>query len=305
MECATNAAGLSYIRHKDWLGSSRLATTWAHQVYAKEAYAPFGETYHEAGTADRSFTGQDQDTSSGVFDYIFRKQDPTSGRWLSPDPVGWDSATLEFPQTLNRYAYVVNNPMSLTDPNGLHCAEQSTSDNPDAFYYCYVPDASYNGPPPSEIIPPPSFSDTVYRDNQGNVVDYGDPKSVTADTTSESGCVATSGLQNGSTGCGYQFGEELAKIPNWYAKEVPGGQWFPTPGVAGGYTYIPQYYPFAVGAISNASIGGYPADTSVFQIETDPFFSEQQPPPPIPHYTFCHITSKPGSNVLRYTCKTF
>jgi hypothetical protein len=52
-----NASGLNFIRHKDhrspqrqvfvvgvaWLGSSRLATTWAHAVYSKESYAPFGE----------------------------------------------------------------------------------------------------------------------------------------------------------------------------------------------------------------------------------------------------------------------
>jgi len=37
-----NASGLSYIRHTDWLGSSRLATTWNHAVYSKEAYAPCG-----------------------------------------------------------------------------------------------------------------------------------------------------------------------------------------------------------------------------------------------------------------------
>ncbi|MGA2277598.1 MAG: hypothetical protein ABSG00_08335, partial [Terracidiphilus sp.] len=78
---------MNFIRHKDWLGSSRLATTWTHGVYAKEAYAPFGETYNEAGTPDRSFTGapndrssslgwltgQDQDTVPGVYDYLFRK----------------------------------------------------------------------------------------------------------------------------------------------------------------------------------------------------------------------------------------
>jgi hypothetical protein len=43
-----NGGGLNFIRHKDWLGSSRLATTWTHAVYSKEAYAPFGETYNEA-----------------------------------------------------------------------------------------------------------------------------------------------------------------------------------------------------------------------------------------------------------------
>jgi RHS repeat-associated protein len=118
-----NGSGLSYIRHTDWLGSSRLATTWAHAVYSKEAYAPFGETYYEAGTADRSFTGQDQDVvtgagGTGVYDYLFRKYDPSAGRWLSPDPAGWSAVNGADPQSLNRYAYVENQPMSNTDPQG-------------------------------------------------------------------------------------------------------------------------------------------------------------------------------------------
>ncbi|MGA3080001.1 MAG: RHS repeat-associated core domain-containing protein [Terracidiphilus sp.] len=121
-----NSTGLNFIRHTDWLGSSRLATTWAHAVYSKEAYAPFGETYNEAGTADRSFTGQDQDTvtgpnAQGVYDFLFRKYDPAAGRWLSPDPSGWKAVNQAYPQSLNRYAYVQNDPMSLTDPNGLEC----------------------------------------------------------------------------------------------------------------------------------------------------------------------------------------
>jgi len=113
-----NASGLNFIRHKDWLGSSRLATTWTHGVYAKEAYAPFGESYNEAGTPDRSFTGQDQDTVPGVYDYLFRKYDPAAGRWLSPDPSGWKAVSQDNPQSLNRYAYVTNRPMDHVDPNG-------------------------------------------------------------------------------------------------------------------------------------------------------------------------------------------
>ena len=118
-----NGSGLNYIRHTDWLGSSRLATTWAHAVYSKEAYAPFGETYNEAGTGDRSFTGQDQDVvtgsgATGVYDYLFRKYDPSAGRWLSPDPAGWQAVSLHDPQSFDRYAYVENQPMSATDPDG-------------------------------------------------------------------------------------------------------------------------------------------------------------------------------------------
>jgi len=120
-----NSTGVNFIRHKDWLGSSRLATTWSHTVYSKVAYAPFGETYNETGTApDRSFTGQDQDLvtnplGTGVYDFLFRKYDPSAGRWLSPDPAGWNAVNQAYPQSLNRYAYVRNNPMSLVDPLGL------------------------------------------------------------------------------------------------------------------------------------------------------------------------------------------
>jgi RHS repeat-associated protein len=120
-----NGSGLNYLRHTDWLGSSRLATTWAHAVYSKEAYAPFGETYNEVGTPDRSFTGQDQDVATGsggagVYDFLFRKYDPSAGRWLSPDPYGWNAVNQTAPQSLNRYAYAQNDPLSFYDPNGLN-----------------------------------------------------------------------------------------------------------------------------------------------------------------------------------------
>jgi RHS repeat-associated protein len=142
-----NGSGLNFIRHTDWLGSSRLATTWGHAVYSKEAYAPFGETYNEAGTSDRSFTGQDQDLSTGsggtgTYDFLFRKYDLASGRWLSPDPAGWGAVNQSAPQSLNRYAYVENNPLSAIDPQGLDCmyangfgVSVSSADSPQSCAY--------------------------------------------------------------------------------------------------------------------------------------------------------------------------
>jgi hypothetical protein len=38
------------------------------------------------------------------------------GRWMSPDPLGGHP---DDPQTLNKYVYVRNNPLSFTDPTGL------------------------------------------------------------------------------------------------------------------------------------------------------------------------------------------
>jgi len=39
------------------------------------------------------------------------------GRWMTPDPVAGDISN---PQSLNRYAYVINNPTNLIDPLGLY-----------------------------------------------------------------------------------------------------------------------------------------------------------------------------------------
>ncbi len=49
---------LAWYRHPDWLGSSRIASTPSRTVYYDGSYEPFGESYGETGTVDRSFTGQ-------------------------------------------------------------------------------------------------------------------------------------------------------------------------------------------------------------------------------------------------------
>jgi RHS repeat-associated protein len=92
-------------------------------VYYDGSYAPFGESYNETGTADRSFTGQNQDTStdatSGLYDFLFREYRPAYGRWTSPDPVGLAVADLANPQSWDQYAYVHNSPCSAYDLLGF------------------------------------------------------------------------------------------------------------------------------------------------------------------------------------------
>jgi RHS repeat-associated protein len=50
---------------------------------------------------------------------LFRTYNDSYGRWLTPDPAGLAAVDLTNPQSLNRYAYVKNNPTTLTDPSGL------------------------------------------------------------------------------------------------------------------------------------------------------------------------------------------
>ena len=129
-----NSSGLQYYGHSDHLGSIKLGSTPSRTMSFDLAYAPFGETYATSGTIDPSFTGQRQDTVAGLFDFPAR-QYSTQGRWPTPDPSGLASVGLSDPQTLNRYAYVRNNPLTMVDPNGL-CGEEddeacSDSEGPD------------------------------------------------------------------------------------------------------------------------------------------------------------------------------
>jgi RHS repeat-associated protein len=114
-----NSTGLAYNHHADWLGSSRLTSTASRTVYSDSAYAPFGEQYATLGTADASFTGQDQDTVGSLYDFPARRHSPSQGRWISPDPAGLAAVNLTNPQSLNRNTYVTNNPLLFTDPTGL------------------------------------------------------------------------------------------------------------------------------------------------------------------------------------------
>src|SRR5205814_537281 len=52
---------------------------------------------------------------------LFRRYSSTQGRWLSPDPAGLGAADPANPQSWNRYAYVLNNPINFVDPLGLAC----------------------------------------------------------------------------------------------------------------------------------------------------------------------------------------
>jgi len=118
-----SSTGIAYYRHSDGLGSSRLATTPTQTMYSDVAYAPYGETYAQSGTADFSFTGMNQDVDQSsnpaiLYDFLSREYG-IQGRWPSPDPGGLLAVDPSNPQSWNRYAYVGNNPLAATDPTGM------------------------------------------------------------------------------------------------------------------------------------------------------------------------------------------
>ncbi|MGE0210705.1 MAG: RHS repeat domain-containing protein, partial [Parvibaculaceae bacterium] len=64
----------------------------------------------------RGFTGHEQADTVGLVHMNGRVYDPEIGRFLSADPFVQDLSNL---QSWNRYTYVLNNPLSMTDPTGF------------------------------------------------------------------------------------------------------------------------------------------------------------------------------------------
>jgi RHS repeat-associated protein len=121
--------------HVDWLGSARLASSASQRTITFDrAFAPFGETYNTVtgGTSNPDFAGLTQDTVSGEYDAEHRQYHPGQSRWISPDPAGLNAVDASNPQSWNRYAYVLNNPLIYTDQSGLdYCQDQGGNVVPD------------------------------------------------------------------------------------------------------------------------------------------------------------------------------
>jgi RHS repeat-associated protein len=108
----------TYYAHGDHLGSLNVLTNASGQEVQRLTYLPFGETLSNTGTVDflqHRYTGQEQDPETGLYFYHARYYNPVLGRFLSPDSIVPGAGN---PQSLNRYSYVTNNPVNLTDPSG-------------------------------------------------------------------------------------------------------------------------------------------------------------------------------------------
>ena len=70
------------------------------------------------------FTGKERDSESGLDYFGARYNGSTMGRFMTPDPLG---GKLVDPQTLNRYSYVINNPLRFTDPTGLYTCKDDNN----------------------------------------------------------------------------------------------------------------------------------------------------------------------------------
>lgn len=116
--------------HTDHLGSARLITDQTGTKVALHTYYPFGQEASSTAQDDErlKFTGHERDFMSSTYaqeddlDYMHKRHfGLITGRFLQVDPeLGQPSS----PQSWNRFAYVIGNPLRYTDPTGMMPASQ-------------------------------------------------------------------------------------------------------------------------------------------------------------------------------------
>ncbi len=92
----------------DAFGLRRDAGNWTYDLSSSQI-APL------TGLTNRGYTDQEQLDNVALVDLNGRVYDPTVGRFISADPTVPDPL---YSQAFNRYSYVNDNPLSLSDPSG-------------------------------------------------------------------------------------------------------------------------------------------------------------------------------------------
>jgi RHS repeat-associated protein len=215
---AVFTASGQYYYHSDHLGSFRFASSSTRAMYFDLAHAPFGDIYASSGSTDPAFTGQRADTVAGLYDFPAREYS-FQGRWASPDPAGLAAVNPANPQSWNRYAYVMNNPLALIDPQGL-------SDCPDLKFECGDISGDLNGAPGVDLFGGLNFG----TGNPANGCDMGDitncaaqqsNREIASDIASENiaGFTALNALQAASADFIQSIDEENMRL-----SQPPGGR---------------------------------------------------------------------------------
>jgi RHS repeat-associated protein len=119
--------GISRFYHYDMQGNTRFLTDSAGNVTDTYSYNAFGEELSSSGSASNPhrFGGQVgyyRDKIERVYVQA-RHYAPDLGRWMSPDPLGFDGGDW------NLYRYVSNDPVGQIDPSGMDCPKRCQGAN--------------------------------------------------------------------------------------------------------------------------------------------------------------------------------
>jgi large repetitive protein len=108
--------GQTYYYHNDHLGTPQKLTDESGNVVWKATYSAFGKAAVDPAstiTNNLRFPGQYWDEETGLHWNWYRYYDPSEGRYVSVDPIGFETGDE------NLYRYVQNSPTYWVDPSGL------------------------------------------------------------------------------------------------------------------------------------------------------------------------------------------
>ncbi len=138
----------TYFIHRDHLGSTRLMSRMDQSLRDNLDFLPFGEQISGASVTTHKFTSDERDSETNLDHTLFRQYSSSLARWTSPDPF---AGHVDNPQSLNRYTYVLNDPLDLVDPLGLCGSAVSVQIGP----IHYAPSFDYSdcleGPPTPHV----------------------------------------------------------------------------------------------------------------------------------------------------------
>lgn len=126
-----SGSGFKDFYHADGLGSAVLLTDASGgqaAVYDYDAWGAPAGGGNASTVANRfRFTGEEADDLTGFYYLRARWYDPSVGRFVNKDPF---RGLIRQPLSLNKYAYVRNNPIRFIDPSGLSPQETGASAPP-------------------------------------------------------------------------------------------------------------------------------------------------------------------------------
>jgi RHS repeat-associated protein len=182
---AVNSNGTRYTT-SDILGSPRVVTNSSANVVSRHDYKPFGEELGVGiggrnvgmgfGVADglrQKFTQKERDNETGLDYFSARYYSSSQGRFTSADSVAGSAVN---PQTLNLYAYVLNNPLKYVDPSG-HFAQPWNIDPLDFIFGPNPSDYMLVSEGPTSEQCQPQQQPQSQPQPQGQVVDLRNPTS--------------------------------------------------------------------------------------------------------------------------------
>ena len=104
-----------YYYQNNYLGTPQMLVDSTNTIVWEATYLPFGQAYVNPGSSvvnNVRFPGQYYDEETGLHYNYHRYYDPSTGRYLTPDPIGLLGG-------LNLYPYAHNDPINSIDPEGL------------------------------------------------------------------------------------------------------------------------------------------------------------------------------------------